>query len=214
MYIPRIAKALFYRPRLSSSILVSILFCYILLPYVRYTQAILAAFDLGATIFLVSIMVNMSRATSETMLRRARQQNEGKWAILALSTILVGVIMLAVHLELHAGKENALLRVVFAALSIFLSWLFLATSFALQYAHNFALNHDKQDRGLLFPGTKNPDYWDFMYFSLILSMAFQTSDVQISDSKIRRLALIHSVISFFFNVVILAITINVLGGVL
>jgi uncharacterized membrane protein len=124
------------------------------------------------------------------------------------------MVLLALRDELHAGKAQATFSVAFAGLSIVLSWLFLATNFAQEYAHQYALNRHVNDGGLLFPGTPEPDYWDFMYFSLILSMACQTADVQITDGKMRRFALLHSVLAFFFNVGIISITINVLAGVL
>jgi uncharacterized membrane protein len=82
--------------------------------------------------------------------------------------------------------------------------------FAEHYAHSFYVRPDQ----LQFPGTAEPDYWDFSYFAGVISMCCQTSDVAVTSSALRRLVLLHSVLAFFFNVVILAITVNVVAGVL
>lgn len=202
------------RPRLFLAILVS-LACYaVLVPFMRASQAVLLAFDIGAIFFLTSIVQLMSKATPEVMHRRAERQIYGKGTVVILSIVTVGMVLLALHDELRAGKAQASLSVVFSGLSIVLAWLLLATNFAQEYAHRYALNRNINDGGLVFPNTPEPDYWDFMYFSLILSMACQTADVKITDGRMRRLALLHSVMAFFFNVGIISITINVLGGVL
>ena len=69
-------------------------------------------------------------------------------------------------------------------------------------------------RGLDFPGRAEPDYWDFLYFSFVIGMTFQVSDVQIENHHLRRLGLAHGVLAFFFNVVVLALTINIIAGLL
>ena len=207
-------NSLLGRPRLFLAILIALL-CYpVLMVYMRASQAVLLAFDIGAIFFLVSIAQLMSKATPAVMQRRAERQLYGKGTVAILSLVTLGMVLLALHDELRAGTAQASMGVVFAGLSIVLSWLLLATNFAQEYAHRFALNRHINNGGLMFPNTPEPDYWDFMYFSLILSMACQTADVQITDGRMRRLALLHSVMAFFFNVGIISITINVLGGVL
>ena len=101
-------------------------------------------------------------------------------------------------------------RVALASSTIFLAWLFVAVVFAQHYAHIYYLKPGQ----LVFPGTDAPDYLDFTYFSVVLSMCCQTSDVAITSSSLRRLVMLHSVVSFFFNVIIIAITVNVVAGVL
>lgn len=202
------------RPRLFLAILLALICYAVLAPYMRASQAVLLAFDIGAIFFLVSIVQLMSKATPTVMLRRAERQLYGKGTVVILSLFTLGMVLLALHDELRAGKAQASLSVVFAGISIVLSWLLLATNFAQEYAHRYALNRHIKDGGLMFPNTPEPDYWDFMYFSLTLSMTCQTADVQITDGRMRRLALLHCVMAFFFNVGIISITINVLGGVL
>lgn len=209
--------SLIARPRLLTAVAMALVCYAALTAYMRAPQAVLLAFDIGVIFFLASIVQLMSKATPALMRRRAERQIYGKWTVVILSVITIGMVLLALHDELRAGRAQAAdstFGVVFAGLSIVLAWLLLATNFAQEYAHQYALNRHINDGGLLFPSTPEPDYWDFMYFSLILSMACQTADVQITDGRMRRLALLHSVMAFFFNVGIISITINVLGGVL
>ena len=90
-----------------------------------------------------------------------------------------------------------------------LSWLFIHVIFGLHYAHRFYAPEGKGDRGgLIFPGEEEPDYWDFLHFSLIIGVASQTADVQIADRRLRRLATVHSVTAFVFNTVLVALAVN------
>lgn len=91
--------------------------------------------------------------------------------------------------------------------------------FALHYAHLYYRDdRDGDDRekaaGLDFPQEKLPDYWDFLYFSLGIGMTCQVSDIQISSRSLRRLALIHGVLTFFFNTIVLALSINIVAGII
>ncbi len=95
--------------------------------------------------------------------------------------------------------------------TIALSWLFVQTIFALHYAHDFyapvgAGQGDRQ--GLMFPGEGGAGYWDFLHFALIIGVANQTADVQISSQRLRRIATVHSVLAWLFNTVILALAVN------
>jgi len=210
----KLTQAFLSRPRLTSASLIA-LFVYILLArYLRQSQAVLLAFDLGTTLFFISLIRTMSLATPNVMRIRAERQIYGRRTVLILSVVTIGMVLLALHDELRSGKAQATQSALFAGFSIVLSWLFLAVNFAQEYAHQYALNRHVNDGGLMFPSTPEPDYLDFMYFSLTLSMACQTSDVQVTAGHMRRLVLAHSVMAFFFNVIIIALTINVLAAIL
>ena len=90
------------------------------------------------------------------------------------------------------------------------------TTFTFQYAHLFYSDHkddpNKHAEGLDFPSDKHPNYVDFAYFSFVLGMTFQVSDVQISAKGIRRIALVHGLLSFGLNTFVVALTINVIAG--
>jgi uncharacterized membrane protein len=202
------------RPRLISAALITLGLFIVLLSLMSASRALLVSFNLGITLFLALIAGVMSRATPSTMRQRAMLQDEGKWVVLGASIIVSVIALVALYQELHAGKDKSLQDALLAASTIFLAWMFIAAMFAQQYAHSFYLILDKENGGLIFPGTNEPDYWDFMYFSVVLNMTFQVSDVQITARSIRRLALLHGIVAFVFNVTIVAITVNVMAGIL
>lgn len=113
------------------------------------------------------------------------------------------------------SAEQKTLRIVLVVVTLFASWLMTHTSFALRYAHEYYSRDENGkdfDRGLEFPNEKRPDYLDFLYFALVLGMTFQVSDVQITARKMRRLATVHGLLSFLFNTIILALTVNIAAG--
>ena len=93
-----------------------------------------------------------------------------------------------------------------------LAWTFMNTLFSLHYAHGYYGEFGEPHKGLEFPGDEEPDYWDFAYFAFTIGMTFQVSDVQITTRYLRRVGLMHSAIAFFFNVFIIAISVNVAAG--
>ena len=198
------------RPRLLTSALLATVLFALLMPTVPPARALLIAFDIGAAVFLGLTLVLMFRASVSSMRHRASIQEEGKWIVLILSLGVAAIVLFALSQELHAAKDKSLGDIVLASSTIFLSWLFVAVIFAQQYAHSFYLTSGQ----LVFPGTESPDYLDFTYFSVVISMCCQTSDVVVTSSSLRRLVMLHSVVSFFFNVIIIAITVNVVAGVL
>jgi uncharacterized membrane protein len=157
------------------------------------------------------------------MRRRAQIEDEGRYAVLSFSAAAAIAILLAIVFELHGIKDRpselAGFHVVLAAGTILFSWLFMNTIFALHYAHGYYGDADPSSEyrpsgGLVFPGKHDPDYWDFMYFSFVVGMTFQVSDVQVEDHQLRRVVLAHGVLAFFFNVVIVALTINIVAGLI
>jgi uncharacterized membrane protein len=209
-------------PRLVLSVLLGIL-AYLVLPTsIPAGTRLLAAFDLAAVAFLSATWITMARATTGDMRRRAQIEDEGRYVVLALSAATAVAILVAIASELHDIHDlppaATGLRVTLAAITILLAWFFMNTIFALHYAHFFYGDSDApegaEDRGLAFPGGGDPDYWDFLYFSFVIGMTFQVSDVQIENHRLRRLGLAHGVLAFFFNVVVLALTINIIAGLL
>jgi uncharacterized membrane protein len=218
----RRTRYLHRRPRLVLSVLLGILAHLALPTSIGEGTRLLGAFDLAAFAFLGAVWIMMARATTAGMRRRSQIEDEGRYVVLALSAATAVAILLAIALELHHIRDQppaaAGLRVTLAALTILLAWSFMNTIFALHYAHFFygdaAAPAGADDRGLAFPGRAEPDYWDFLYFSFTIGMTFQVSDVQIENHRLRRIALAHGVLAFFFNVVVLALTINIIAGLL
>ena len=185
------------------------------------TRALLG-WDLGALVFILLIVAMIAASTQEAMRRRAALQDAGRWAILIIITAgglfsLAALAFIQKHLK---SSEEAGLYFALIAATILLSWFLAHTIFALHYAHEFygpATDEDDEDGlvgGLEFPGETKPDYWDFMYFSFVIGMTCQVSDVQVSGRLIRRVALAHGIVSFLFNTIILALTINILASVI
>jgi uncharacterized membrane protein len=210
-------------PRLFVAGLVALALYWVLSGRTGTAAGFLVAFDGAAAVFLASVWIMMALATPEGMRRRAEIEDEGRYAVLVLSVAAATAILLAIVFELHGIKDQpsdlAGFHVLFAALTILFSWLFMNTIFALHYAHGYYGDADPSSAyhavgGLIFPGQHDPDYWDFMYFSFVVGMTFQVSDVQIEDYKLRRVVLAHGVLAFFFNVVIVALTINIVAGLI
>jgi uncharacterized membrane protein len=207
-------------PRLLASVAVALTLYCILSRWIGTATAFLIAFDGGAVVFLAAVWIMMALATPEGMRRRAEIEDEGRYAVLGFSAAAAIAILLAIVFELHGIKDRpSALAVVLAAATILLSWLFMNTIFALHYAHGYYGDADPSDEykaigGLVFPGRHDPDYWDFMYFSFVVGMTFQVSDVQVEAPKLSREVLAHGVLAFFFNVVIVALTINIVAGLI
>lgn len=127
---------------------------------------------------------------------------------------LFAVIIL---LQAVKGKspEQITEHVILSIASVIISWWLTHTVFTIRYAHLFYSDKGGKEEyaaGLEFPKEPEPDYLDFVYFSFVIGMTFQVSDVEISSRKIRRLAWAHGILSFVFNTVIVALSINIISG--
>ncbi len=200
------ARHIWNRPRLSFAALVFVLA--LSFNPQHPARGLLLAFDIASATYLVLIYRMMSRSTLASIRQRAEQQREGRIAVLATGLVVSLSTLVALSLELHA--KGAALQELLSVSTIVLVWVFVNTMFTLHYAHDFYSQHNPG--GLDFPGGEVPDYWDFMYFAFVLGMTFQVSDVQISARALRRIALLHSVLAFFFNVVIIDLTVNIIAG--
>ena len=201
------------RPRTIVSLAIFVIASVVLVASgLRPAMSVLLGFDLAALVFLGILARMFNQATPTSMRTRARAEDTGRWGVLWSGIVLSSVVLVALSNELHAAKGGGALAVVVGALSVVLSWLFLNTMFAIHYAHGFYGDFGDKHSGLDFPDTAEPDYWDFAYFAIVIGMTFQVSDVQITSRYLRRVALLHSVIAFFFNVFIIAITVNIVAG--
>ena len=178
--------------------------------------------DFGVLALIVWIMVMMAFSTEDHMRRRAARQDLGRWVILLAITAGALFSMLALAyiqktMKAATGGEPAV-YLAMIVVTIILSWSLVHTVFTLHYAHGYygpSADDDDTDGlvgGLEFPSEPRPDYWDFMYFSFVIGMTGQVSDVQVSGRMLRRLALIHGIVAFFFNTIILALTINIVAS--
>ncbi len=211
------------RPRLIASVLIAVV-SYLVAPQSWMpTTRLLVAWDLGTGIYIVLILVVFSGATTKTIRWRASQTDEGQSVILVLISFAGIASMGAILAQLASVKDlhgiDKGLHLGLAAGTILSAWVFIHLSFALHYAHEYfdqakTLDGEKAEvrGGVTFPGTDEPDYWDFVYFAFIIGVAAQTADVSITSKRIRRTSLGHSVLAFFFNSAVLALTINIAAG--
>ena len=196
---------------------------YLLLPETHGGAArAVFAWDIGAVALLVMLTLLLHDGDDDAMARNAEAQQEGEWTVFAIT--LAGVVIsfaaltrvLSTAKAMPGGFEREF-YIFGVALTLLLSWLVTHVVFALRYAHEYyerASGARDVDGGLEFPGGLPPDYWDFLYFAMVLGMTFQVSDVQITSRKLRRLATIHGLIGFLFNTVIVALTVNIAASFL
>ena len=186
----------------------------------RGDARLIVGWDVGSLVFLLLCAIWFSRTPASAMPANADAQQEGEWTIFGVTLLGVSVSFAAIISGFSGGKDlTARLRelhVGLVALTLLLSWLVMQATFAMRYAHEYYQRSDgaHPDGGLQFPSEDDPDYWDFAYFSIVLGMTFQVSDVQIASRKLRRVATLHGFLGFVFNTVIIAVTVNIASGFL
>jgi len=208
------------RPRLYSSTFLCFLVVVLSPTGLRLPLRFLIGWDTGISIYLVLAFIMMARSTQRTIRRRAIQQREGRWTVLAVMTLAACASLFAIGQILGGLKDMPAaqieLHLSLAGYTIVSSWIFVNTIFAQIYAHEYFGPGRRPDAPapLDFPGEPTPDYWDFLYFSMVIGMTCQVSDVPVQTRIIRRVVLVHGVISFFFNTVILALSVNIAASLL
>jgi uncharacterized membrane protein len=189
----------------------------------RWTTRNILIWDSMALTFILLMINMMCDCGIDRIQARAEAQDEGRGLTLALSILSATLSVFAVGLELSLAKADhglvKVLRVALAFVTIGVSWFFIHLIFALHYAHEYYSpetctdSEGRTDRGgLLFPGAEPPDYWDFLHFAVIIGVASQTADIAFTSKPLRRIGTVHGALSFVFNTVVLALTINLLAG--
>lgn len=178
------------------------------LPATRF----LIAWNVAVWLFIALVIKMMGTASVADLRKRAGLEEEGRFATLGLVTIATVVALIALGVELADAMQDRApdkpLRIAIAFAAIFGSWFFVNISFALHYAHE--IYRSKLSVGALaFPNEKEPDYWDFLYFAMVLGTTFQTSDVEIRSRTLRRTAMAQGVLAFLFNTAIITLTVSV-----
>lgn len=182
-------------------------------PFFGMARGVMLAFDTGSVAFLIACLPLFRRRPDE--MRQAADRNDAnRGFMLLIATAVTIVILVAVGSELAAKGRPKPLDVALVIGTLCLSWLFSTLVFTLHYAHLFYTRdvNGEDSGGLCFPETKEPDYWDFAYFSSCLTMTFQTSDVDITSGAYRRTVMFHSLGAFVFNIGVIAFSINILGS--
>ncbi|MEH2374064.1 DUF1345 domain-containing protein [Nostoc sp.] len=211
------------RPRLIFAVGLAILVSVILPHWLHLPTRILCAWNSGVDFFLAVTWWKMIKATPEKIRRYAENKYEGHLAIfmLVIAAACASVLAIVFLLTDKKGVSKLLLNlhVILSIMTIVGSWLLVHTMFAVQYAHSYYkyINRNNSQEitgGLNFPDNDHPDYWEFLYYSFVVGMTSQVSDVETKSPAMRRLTLLHSILSFFFNTSILAMTINIVASLI
>jgi uncharacterized membrane protein len=207
LYPLRVVRA---RPRLFLAVGLALVVLALLPSDWRLARRLLISWDVGVTVYLLLLFALMARSRVSDIRRHAADLDAGRIVILVLTITASLASLGAIIVELGTGQGAARTpaQLILAAITIVLSWFFIHGIFALHYAHEFYGERGSKDSGLDFPGKEEPDYWDFAYFSFVIGMTFQVSDVAVTSKPIRRVATVHGIVSFFFNVALLALSVN------
>ncbi len=185
------------------------------LGFLHPARAMLAGFDGAVLVFLILLARRFQRDSAENMRARAARNAPDHHVMLALALIIVAVVLTAVWVELSPTGGRHGPGVGLAVGTLALAWLFANCLFTLHYAHVWYLAASPETAGLEFPGgAANPDYWDFAYFAFVLGMTFQVSDVTITSKRLRRIALLHAMLAFVFNIAVVALSVSLVGAAL
>jgi uncharacterized membrane protein len=177
----------------------------------RWALGAMAAFDVAATLFLVSCLPLLGTREARVIRNHAVANDANRRVLLAITGIVMAVLFTAIAAEAVGHNPQPFTKGLIIA-TLALAWLFSNMVYALHYAHLVYRHPDVGCVGLEFPRTAHPVYWDFVYFAFTCGMAFATSDVQITETRMRRVVTIHCLAAFAFNIGVLAFTINVLGS--
>jgi uncharacterized membrane protein len=219
--LPKPLRIIRARPRLFISVALGVIVGLALPSEWRPVTRGLIGWNVAIWLYLCAALVMIVRSDHRDIHRRALMQDDGRYFILTLaalsSTISFGAIFaqLANIKDMPASAKG--LHIGLALATIVGSWFFVHMTFALHYAHEFFRlskpDADGKWRGCIeFPGVLRPDYFDFLYFSYVIGVACATADVNITGTSVRRLALVHCILAFFYNNAVLAMSINIGAG--
>ncbi|HET6971177.1 MAG TPA: DUF1345 domain-containing protein [Phenylobacterium sp.] len=186
-----------------------------LLLHLRPSALAIAGWDTFCLVFLALVWGFLSGQGPDGIRAASAQQDQGQAMILALVLTACLASLAATGIELSLAKsEQGIFRafhVTVAVVTVAVSWLVVQVVLALHYAHEYYARDPLTGRdfgGLAFPACPEPDYWDFLHFSIVIGAAAQTADIAFTDQRLRRLGTVHSLIAFIFNTLILALSIN------
>jgi uncharacterized membrane protein len=206
---PVLLRVVYGRPRTFAAIAAGIVAFFLLPGSLRLVTRLLVGWDIFAAMYLVLVFTMVFRSGLTHIRRNAVLQDDGRFLILLMTALGAFASIAAIVFELGASHRSTP-GLVLATLTIALSWAAVHTAFSLHYAHDYY--RGGKPGGLQFPSGdqhEDADYWDFVYFSFVIGMTAQVSDVGITDKIIRRTATVHGIISFVFNTALVALMVNI-----
>jgi len=186
-----------------------------------YQTRALVAWNAAAIMYLALAWATIVHANAKTTRMRARMQDSSRYIIFVLVVTAATISVVAIGFLVGNIKElpfwQRAIRLTLCVFALASSWLLIQTLFAFHYARRFygsQRDPDYEPRGLRFPGESDPDFLDFAYFSFVVGMTSQVSDVAVTGQHMRRLTLMHGILSFMFNIAILAMSVNIVAGLI
>jgi uncharacterized membrane protein len=206
-----------YHPRLWIAVLAGVLAFFLLPGHWELISRILVSWNVGVALFLVLIFIWMTRMSPELICSHYIDEDESAPFILAVVVLAALLSVAAIVQPLatlkHVTGTERVAHMVLAATTLVSSWLLVPTMFTTHYADMF-YSASEEERPLQFPNTSRPAFWDFAYFSFTIAAACQTSDVSTTNQTVRKVVIVHTLVSFFFNASILGFAINVTAGLI
>ncbi|MFM0154511.1 DUF1345 domain-containing protein [Paraburkholderia sediminicola] len=212
-YYPQVLRN---RPRMLIGLAIGLVAALAVPEHTRPMVRVLAGWDAAVWSYLVLIWVHMAAADESRVQEFARRDDENAGIVLLVICVATIASIAAIVLELASAKGTAgsstAWHYLLTGLTMFGAWFLIPTIFTMHYARLY-YDPDTTETALLFPDRKlDPNYWDFMYFSFTIAVASQTSDVVLRSRTIRRAALAQSILSFYFNVAVLGLCVNIAAG--
>jgi len=207
--MPKPVRVVYARPRTFISMAIGIAAFFLLPGSLRLVTRLLLGWAIFIAFYLVLVYVMVLRSRLEHIRRNAVLQDDGRFLLPLVVAVGAFASIAAIVYELGANHRGTP-ELTLATVTIALSWAAVHTVFALHYAHEFY--RGAKPGGLQFPSGDqhiDADYWDFVYFSFVIGMTAQVSDVGITDRTIRRTATAHGIISFIFNTALVALMVNI-----
>src|SRR5262252_4720693 len=223
MRIVDLVRHLHARRRLALGLVAGAATFFILRGHLRLSSSAIAAWDSFAVVILALDWLTILMTPLHKIRELAQQQDLSRLLIFLFVVFAACAALFAVGFLISVNKRqtggHVTVHLLLTLLTVISSWTLVHTVFGLRYAHVFYGDSDEPGvvqhaGGLIFPGNRPADYFDFAYFAFVVGMTCQVSDVQITSRRMRRLTLVHSVLAFGFNSIILALLINILSGLL
>ncbi len=188
----------------------------------RGVSRLVAAYDVATIVLLAMLWLRGMSVDAQQTRARAALEDPGRDVVFTIA-LLAGLIGIVSAVSILASAPHAAspaerrLAIALALTAVVMGWFVIHTIFTFRYAHLYYYDADgdeKRDGGIDFPDTKDPNDYDFAYFSFVLGMTFQVSDVRVTSQSLRRLALAHGLISFGYNTTIVALVVNIASSLL
>jgi uncharacterized membrane protein len=212
---PRIIRIVRARPRLFIAGAIAVVAA-LVSPGEWMTTKALIGWDIGVAFYLLAVTQLLAMGGVDYLRRRAANEDEGRFGILILTAIAALTSLGAIVALLGNTRtgERESMQLALAIVTILLSWGFIHVIFAVHYANEYYAAQRRKTVGMIFPKDDAPDYWDFLYFSFVVGMTSQVSDVAVASKSVRRIVLAHGIVSFLFNVTLLALVVNIAASVI